>query len=343
MSYGFSGEFSGGYSGGFSRSPLAGLVGKRSLAEFQQHQNHHQLYLRNVKPRSSDSNLSSVSRRDGFYSGVMSNYQINNFITRKNENEKKMMNRLQEIEKELLLDEDENDDVSGVTDAAWDETIQSILNPVHVKKPGSSSPSPTTSSSSSSCASSSINVSTKQLVSDAAEAISDGKSELASELITRLNKVCCSSACGNPEQKVGFQMASALLARVRVAPTANEIYSKEHIMSTQLLYDKSPCFKLCFMAANSVIMKTFSDSDSGSGRDTGNIHVVDFDIGHGLQYVYLLHEIAAARKGDARVPSALKVTTFKDFGNGGVERLKLVGDGLKTLANKLGVLFYVFL
>ncbi|PWA82348.1 Transcription factor GRAS [Artemisia annua] len=252
--------FSGGFSGGFSRSPLAGFVGKRSLAEFQQQHQNHQLYLRNVRPRSysnispeysSESNISSVSRRDGFYNGVMSNYQINNFL-RKNENEKKMMNRLQEIEKELLLDEDENDDVSGVSDAAWSETIQS----------------------------------TKQLVSEAAEAISDGKSEIAVELITRLNKLCCSSACGNPEQKLGFQMATALLARLRVAPTATELYR------------------------------------------------------HGLQYVYLLHEIAAARKVDARVPSSLKVTTFKDFGNGGVERLKLVGDGLKSLANKLGVLFY---
>ncbi|PWA61661.1 Transcription factor GRAS [Artemisia annua] len=284
--------FSGGFSGGFNRSPLAGLVGKRSLAEFQQQNQNHQLYLRNVRPRSynmnispeysSESNISSVSRRDGFYNGVMSNYQINNFL-RKNENEKKMMNRLQEIEKELLLDEDENDDVSGVSDAAWSETIQRLINPVHVKKPGS--PSPTTSSSSS-CASSSSTVSTKQLVSEAAEAISDGKSETAVELITRLNKLCCSSACGNPEQKLGFQMATALLARLRVAPTATELYR------------------------------------------------------HGLQYVYLLHEIAAARKVDARVPISLKVTTFKDFGNGGVERLKLVGDGLKSLANKLGVLFY---
>ncbi|KAJ0705534.1 putative transcription factor GRAS family [Helianthus annuus] len=89
------------------------------------------------------------------------------------------------------------------------------------------------------------------------------------------------------------------------------------------------------MAANNVILQILS----GSGQPERNIHVVDFDIGHGIQYVYLIHAIAAARKVDYGTPITLKLTTFKDFSNESVERLKLVGDGLKSLSNKLNVLF----
>lgn len=370
------------------------LIGKRSLAEFQQqHRQQASVYLRNVKQRgynhqassvslvppmdflvspevSSVSNISasssSVSRygvpfsqqlrpqsihtANGNFNGVMGNYQINDYSCGKQppankESERTMLNRLHELEKELLLDDEdgENDAVSVVTDTEWSETIQKLLSPAKAQTPENTvSPSPTTSSTSS-CASSSaspaVTVSLKQLISDAAKAIMDGESEIAVELITRLNQ--SSNARGTPEQRLGFYMVSGLRSRVSVNSTAEEqssaaeLYRKEHILSTQLLYDKSPCFKLAFMAANNVILKAFS----GSGHPDRKIHVVDFDIGHGLQYVYLLHEIAAARKADGGMPILLKLTTFKDFGNGGVERLKLVGDGLRSLSNKLGVLF----
>jgi len=362
-----------------SSSPVGGLrsdyIGKRSLAEFQQQQQLRQqaaVYLRNVKPRaynqqmdflsspevSSVSNMSSssVSRYGGQIpqqlrpnlQGVLSNYQINDYSPTKQppknqELETKMLNRLQELEKELLLDDEdgENDATSVITDTEWSETIQRLLNPLQAQNPDTTvSPSPTTSSTSSS-ASSSATVSPKQFISDAAEAITDGKSEIAVELITRINQY--SNARGSPEQRLGFYMASALRSRVTVnckaeeqSSPATELYRKEHILSTQLLYDKSPCFKKAFMAANNIILQALL----GSGRTERGIHVVDFDIGHGLQYVYLLHEMAAARKINGGVPISLKLTTFKDFGNGGSERLKLVGDGLKSLSNKLGVLFY---
>nr|XP_043632674.1 scarecrow-like protein 8 [Erigeron canadensis] len=377
------------------RSPLAGilsdtmvnprsdLIGKRSLAEFQQQQQQLQqfrqqssIYSRNVKPRgyyqqqqpspldlysspeiSSVSNVtsssSSVSRygNGSFNDGRDSKYRVN--AVNNQERDKKMLHRLQELEKELLLDDDEivnengNDAVSVVTDTEWSgtRTIQKLLNDTVsvAKKPETNnsfvSPSPTTSSSSS-CASSSSTVSTKQLISDAAEAITDGKTDIALELITRLKQI--SSARGTPEQRIGFYIASALRTRVervntmmesQQASSAAELYKKEHILSTQLMYDKSPCFKLAFMGAYNVIMQTVS----GLRRPERKIHVVDFDVGHGFQYVYLLHEIAAARKLDNGLfPISLKLTTF---GNGGVERLKLVGDRLKLLSNKLGVSF----
>ncbi|KAI3704866.1 hypothetical protein L1987_75095 [Smallanthus sonchifolius] len=341
--------------------PRSELIGKRSLTEFQQQPS---VYLRNVKPRvynhrseilvspevSSVSNFSSsspVSQQflpERFNTGngsLVSNDQINKYNGRKQppaneETERKMLNRLRELEKELLLDDEvENDAVSVVTDTEWSESIQKLLKPVNII-----SPSPTTSSSSS-CASSSASVSPKQLISDATEAITDGKSEIAMELITRLNQF--SNARGTPEQRLGCHMASALSSHVHANAATEkqissvaELYKREHVLSTQLLYDKSPCFKLAFMMANNIILQNLS----GSVQRDRNIHVVDFDIGHGLQYVFMIHEIAAARKVDRGTPISVKLTTFKDFGNGGVERLKLVGDGLKSLSNKLGVIFH---
>lgn len=394
------------------RSPLAGiladsssqiglrrpdLMGKRSLAEFQHHQQLQQqaaFFLRNVKQRpynqhaspvsplslmdfssspevssvsnmSSSSSISSVPRYgvpvmhqvrpnlqsfnvgNGNINGVIGNYHNNrgnfsrvslpNLSVKQSpasqETEGKMMKRLQELEKELLLDdEDGENDVSGVTNSEWSETIQTILGPTPVTKPENIvSPSPT-SSSSSSCASSSASPATpicpNQLLCDAAAAIADGKSDSALEILTRVSQV--SNALGTPEQRLSFYMTAALRSRMNAnSTTASELYGNDHILSTQLLYDKSPCFKLAFMAANATILEL----------EEKNIHVVDFDIGQGVQYVYLLQEIAAARKVGKQTPISLKLTTFADFGNGGVERLNLVGDGLKSVSNRLGVLF----
>ncbi|KAD5961226.1 hypothetical protein E3N88_12699 [Mikania micrantha] len=246
--------------------PVAGtrsdLIGKRSLVEFQQQQS--SVYSRNVKPRaynqlsdflvspevSSVSNFSSSSpvsqliqperfiTGTGNFTGVMSNDQINRYTGRKQpqanqEMDRKMLNRLRELEKELLLDDEEeqNDAVSVVTGTQLSETR--LPNPVQAKKPVNIiSPSPTTSSSSSS-ASSSAAVSPKQLISDAAEAISDGKSEMAMDLITRLNQF--SGAHGTPEQRLGFYIAAALRSRLNANSTAKEqcslaaeLYKKEH-------------------------------------------------------------------------------------------------------------------
>ncbi|KAK9071630.1 hypothetical protein SSX86_008059 [Deinandra increscens subsp. villosa] len=315
----------------FSVTGRSDLIGKRSLMEFQRQ---HQLqqrssdYLRNVKPRvlvspevSSISNLPPVSQQllpERFnsggvnFNGVLSTDQINKFIGRKQpstneETERKMLTRLRELEKELLLDDDEgeNDAVSVVTDTQRPETIQNLLNPVQAQKPVDMiSPSPTTSSSSS-CTSSSATVSPKQLISDAAEAIADGKPETAMELLTRLNQL--SDARGSPEQRLAFYIASALRSRLRLnsaeeqSSSAMEIYKKEHILSTQLLYDKSPCFKLAFMAANDVILQTslgFGSTRSKHPR-------------HRLRY---------------RTRASIRVLDSRDCGGA-------------SLCNKLGVLF----
>ncbi|KAH6770898.1 hypothetical protein C2S52_015701 [Perilla frutescens var. hirtella] len=342
------------------RSPLSGilpdpasqirradLIGKRSLAEFQQ-QNQHGLglYLRNVKMRPNfqyANPLSSISQVD-FSPEVsnsvnsrpyglpvlhqhrlqplnISNRNAKNVTcgifspnTGENQNlpgsgqdsEKKMMNhRLQQLEKELLGDEDDGEAVSVVTNSEWSDTIQNLISPTQ----------------------------NKQSLLDAAAAIAEGNWSAATEIITRLQQVA--NPKGSSEQRLTAFMVSALNSRLNPTDhpySMSELYGKEHKLSTQMLYEVSPCFKLCFMAANLAIL------DATSEQGFQRIHVVDFDIGEGGQYMHLLHALAA-NKSAAKRAAALRITAFSDLISGGEEKLKTVGDRLKTLANNIGVCF----
>ncbi|KAK6155668.1 hypothetical protein DH2020_009916 [Rehmannia glutinosa] len=174
----------------------------------------------------------------------------------------------------------------------------------------------------------------KQALIDAAAAISDGKSESAAEILTRLQQTA--NARGTSEQRLASYMVSALKSRVNPTqhpPAVSEIYDKEHAVSTQMLYDVSPCFKLGFMAANLAILEATTE------QGFHKIHVLDFDIGQGGQYVHLLHALAAKKKRDNNnnPDASLKITAFIDFTTAGEEKLKIVGEGLKALANRIGV------
>ncbi|KAL7147436.1 hypothetical protein ABFS83_06G107300 [Erythranthe nasuta] len=248
------------------------------------------------------------------------------------ESEKKMMShRLQELEKELLGDDDDGEVASVVTSSEWSETIQNLIAPCNQK---SISLSP--SSSSSSCCSTSASPPipcTRQSFVDAAAAISDGNMESAAEILTRLQQVA--NPRGTSEQRVTAYMVSALKSRMN--PTehplpVSELHGKEHTLSTQMLYDVSPCFKLGFMAANLAILE--AASEQGLHR----IHVVDFDIGHGGQYMHFLHALAA-KKPDDRRAAVLKITALADSVSGDEEKLKIVGERLKALADKINVCF----
>nr|DAD47289.1 TPA_asm: hypothetical protein HUJ06_017226 [Nelumbo nucifera] len=199
--------------------------------------------------------------------------------------EKKMRNRLQELEKQLLDDneEDEGDAASVVTGSEWSETVQNLMNPN--QKPVS--PSPTSSSSSSSASPSSYSSCSKQSLLDAAAAISEGRTEAALATLARLNQV--SNVRGDPEQRLTAYMVSALRSRVNPSenpPPVMELCSEEHMMAMQMLYEVSPCFKLGFMAANLAILEATKD------QPNNNVHVVDFDIGQGSQYISLVHALA---------------------------------------------------
>lgn len=346
----------------FNRRPET--TAKRSLAEFQQHFQQQQqlaLYLRNVKQRASyqqhASPISPLSPPMDFYgnshspdiSSLSSPYRIPIFqqlrqhqqqqqqhqqqqnsmiITAQSggpvsnmEPEKNMMNRLQELEKALLDDDEDQTDVvaatSAVTNSEWSDTIQRLIGTDH----NTVSPSPA--SSSSSCSSPSINCA-KQSLMEAATAISEGKFDIANEILTRVSKV--SNTQGTSEERMMAYMCSALKTRLNQTENSQDLYGKDHMVSTQMLYEVSPCFKLGFMAANLAILEAVPDDENNV-----KLHVIDFDIGQAGQYVHLLHALAAKRTAIKSI--SLKITTFLDHG----ADLKSVGDGLKVLASKVGV------
>ena len=247
------------------------------------------------------------------------------------ESEKKIMNRLQELEKQLLDDDDadgEGDGISVVTNSEWSEAIQSLISPN--QKPIS----PSSSSSSTSSIASSVPISPKQSALEAASAICEGMLDAAMESLTRLIQVA--NARGNSEQRFAAYMASALKSRLKAAenpPPVAELYSKDHVMATQMLYDMSPCFKHGFMAANLAILETTSSELSSAANN--KYHVLDFDIGQGGQYVNLVHALGARLNGK---PTSLKITTLADPSNGGAadERSK-VGEILRQLAERFGI------
>ena len=241
------------------------------------------------------------------------------------ESEKKIMNRLQELEKQLLDDDDvdeEGDAVSVVTHSEWSEAIQNLIIPS--QKPIS----PSSSSSSTSSIASAVPICPKQSAHEAASAISEGMLDAAMESLTRLTQVA--NARGNSEQRLAAYMASALKSRLSAAenpPPVAELYSKDHIMATQMLYDMSPCFKLGFMAANLAILETTSSEQSAA-----KFHVLDFDIGQGGQYVNLVHALGARQNGKH---TSLKITTIADPSNGGTDERLKVGEDLSQLAERL--------
>ena len=259
--------------------------------------------------------------------------------------EQKIMNdRLQELEKQLFDDdvnEEENDAVSVITNAnsEWSETIQNLISPTSQKPPISLSPTSSSSSSSSSSVASPSSACSKQCIIDAATNISEGKSQVASEILTRLAPF--SNPKGNSEERLMNYWVSALKSRVNSVenpPPVGDLFYKEHVESTQLLYDMSPCFKLGFMAANLAILEaTLEESDTKSDNNNrGNkIHVIDFDIGQVGQYVYLLHALSARQNGK---PFIVKITAVA-ADNSSQERLKKVGNALTQEAKKVGVCF----
>ncbi|XP_051121864.1 scarecrow-like protein 8 [Andrographis paniculata] len=340
------------------------FVGKRSATEFQQNRVGLGYYHRNVKARSNylhtspisplspvdispvpsgSTEVSSISNPLVPRYGTSVNRQIPVQRSVENtqncsgdlvvESEKKVMmmnHRLQELEKVLLGDEEEAEEaISAVSNNDLSDTIQDLLGPVRPPV----SPSPTSSSSSCSSTSASPPICAKQSFIDAAATISDGKPEAAVEIITRLQQIA--NQRGSPEQRLTAYLVSALKSRVNLTSnpfSPSELYSKEQTLAIHMLYDVSPCFKLAFMAANLSILETASD------RGFSQIHVLDFDIGQGRQYVHLLHALSSKASAGKRA-AALKVTALGDFSSFSEENTRIVGDHLKSLAAKIGVQF----
>ncbi|XVF12540.1 hypothetical protein REPUB_Repub08aG0127300 [Reevesia pubescens] len=267
-------------------------------------------------------------------SGVPHMNPVQTRVVQQPDPEKKMMNQLQELEKQLLDDDNENEgDTASVitnTNSEWSETMQNLISSSSPNNPIAPSPTSSTTSSSSSTSSvvSPASTCSKQTIMEAASAISESKTDVVNEILIRLAQVA--NANGNSEQRLIDCMLVALKSRVNSVenpPPVAELFSKEHAAATQLLYDMSPCFKFGFLAANLAILDATLEQSS-----CNKLHVIDFDIGQGGQYINLLHALSERVSGK---PAMIKITAIAD--NGGDERLKVVGDTLSQIAQRFGV------
>ncbi|CAG7892718.1 unnamed protein product [Brassica rapa] len=324
--------------------------GKRTLADFQAAQQQqaavNAFLLRSVKPRTFQNlqsptiGLTSVNDMGLFGGSSQTQHQSDLFgirmgygssiepvqnLNRVEESKNMLSSSLRELEKQLLEDDDESDaqgggdDVSTITHSNSD-WLHRVLTPVLSSSPSSASSPSTTCS--------------RQTVMEIAAAVAEGKTEIAAELLACVSPTPNQKL--NSEEKLVNFMVTALRLRINPAEShappspATELYGKEHLISTQLLYELSPCFKLGFMAANLAILDAAGDNHDGEVL----MHVVDFEIGGGGQYVNLLHALSTRRCGDDK-PLVVKITAVTN--DGGEERLKAVGDRLSQLGDRLGV------
>ncbi|KAJ8512467.1 hypothetical protein OPV22_002901 [Ensete ventricosum] len=268
-----------------------------------------------------------------------------------------LRDQLKELERRLLLDDEEDEasaSGSAVTHADWSEAIQSLMStpqpPVATTTAGHLSPSPTSSSSStiSSCASCSPPSSmpsppppptgtSRQMLLDTATAIGEGNLQAATANLAVIK--AAANPRGDAEQRLTAMLYATLFSRLNNPQAGSshavaELRSPEHFAATQMLYDLSPCFKLAFIVANHAILE--------ATKDEPNIHIIDFEVGHGSQYAAFLHALTQRfRHRPSFSRPTIRVTAVVDpsspFTNINSGGLRIVGDRIEKLAERIGV------
>ncbi|KAL5993024.1 hypothetical protein ACLOJK_013944 [Asimina triloba] len=256
--------------------------------------------------------------------------------------------KLQELERRLLDDNDDDmfDSDQGLSvDSEWVDSAKNLLLPGSPKESSLSSDSNLSSISSSkemgilatpSPRSSSRNLTPKQLLYECAAAISEDSLEEAANLINELRQMV--SIQGDPPQRIAAYMVEGLAARM--AASGHSIYkalrckeppSTDRLSAMQILFEICPCFKFGFMAANGAIAETFKDEE--------RVHIVDFDISQGSQYITLIQALSTTRQ-KSKLPH-VRITGVDDPES--VQRpvggLKIIGQRLEKLAEAVGVPF----
>ncbi|KAJ1384427.1 hypothetical protein SESBI_42567 [Sesbania bispinosa] len=254
--------------------------------------------------------------------------------------------KLQALERALLDDsgaeeeEEEEDDIFGTAQsmeidpdiAEWADPIQNML--LHDSPKECSSSDSNISSISSTKEISQISQTPKKLLYECAIALSEGNGVEASSMINDLRQMV--SIQGEPTQRIAAYMVEGLAARL--AESGKSIYkalkckeppSSDRLAAMQILFEICPCFKFGFIAANNAITEAV--------KDDKKIHIIDFDINQGNQYINLIQTLASR----SSKPSHVRLTGVDDPES--VQRsvggLKIIGQRLEKLAEALGLPF----
>ncbi|CAG7869600.1 unnamed protein product [Brassica rapa] len=242
--------------------------------------------------------------------------------------DEQMRSKIQELERALLDDEDDDDKMIGI------DQLMEIDNEWSPKE-SSSEDSNSHASSKEVISQSTTTTTPKQILISCAHALSEGKSEEALSMVNELRQIV--SIQGDPSQRIAAYMVEGLAARMAAsgkflykALKCKEPPSDERLAAMQVLFEVCPCFKFGFLAANDAII------DSIRGEE--EVHIIDFDINQGNQYMTLIKTIADLPvKGRPR----LRLTGVDDPES--VQRsvggLRIIGLRLEQLAKDHGVSF----
>lgn len=115
------------------------------------------------------------------------------------------------------------------------------------------------------------------------------------------------SVCGEPIQRVGAYMIEGLVARKESSGTSiyrtlkcKEPEGKDLLSYMHILYEICPYLKFGYMAANGAIAEACRNEDY--------IHIIDFQIAQGTQWITLLQALAARPGG----PPHVRITAIDD-------------------------------
>ncbi|CAN6574138.1 unnamed protein product [Malus baccata var. baccata] len=174
----------------------------------------------------------------------------------------------------------------------------------------------------------------KQVLIFCAKAVADNDLLMAQWMMDELRQMV--SVSGEPVQRLGAYLLEGLVARK--ASSGSNIYkalrckepaSCELLSYMHILYEVCPYFKFGYMSANGAIAEAMKDEDS--------VHIIDFQIGQGSQWVTLIQAFASRPGG----PPHIRITGIDDsmsaYARGG--GLNIVGKRLSKLAELVKVPF----
>nr|GMC77048.1 scarecrow-like transcription factor PAT1 [Ipomoea batatas] len=170
--------------------------------------------------------------------------------------------------------------------------------------------------------------------SDVPEAISINDLPKAECLMSQLRQMV--SVSGEPIQRLGAYVLEGLVARLDASGSSiykslrcKEPESFELLSYMHILYEVCPYFKFGYMSANGAI----AEAMKGENR----VHIIDFQIGQGSQWVTLIQAFAARPGG----PPHIRITGIDDSTSAYARRggLNIVGKMLSKLAESFNVPF----
>ncbi|XP_071716219.1 scarecrow-like protein 21 [Rutidosis leptorrhynchoides] len=163
----------------------------------------------------------------------------------------------------------------------------------------------------------------KEVLIACANAVSNNDFNSAVFYITELQQLV--SVFGEPIQRLGAYMLEGLVALISLLGSSiicQEPANDELLSYTNILYEACPYLKFGYMSANGAIAEAM--------KDEKRVHIIDFEIGQGSQWVPLIQAFAGRRGG----PPYIRITVFDDSTSA-----HIVGQRLSRLARSVNVLF----